>query len=354
MSAAHSGVSFNHSCLKVPVDPQNQRPSPNYERLSTHKVIENNKRNDFHRHYDRNKRESLASPTSSLGNFKSVESYLQFYENIPDYSELHHLSDEEFYSRLKTLKMTQKRFCNGSDVLEGNDEPDTNYLSRERPSSHSSYDSRDKYTSGRKYRKNESPERNLLYKKDPETFTGSNCYSPYSAIDKNRLSPSRTGLELSVNPSAYSDKLNNESILKRDKSPVRSCMGEMSPKKKPPPQPPKINVISDSENISDLGYDEKLLADESSLKNDVFDYKQHQDFHHVERDNSMIHIWDKASTNEFMSKEDELGDGSISEDGIGLFDKKSRSLPSSPDCKSKLCDCETPKICQRLTEISLR
>lgn len=321
MSAAHSGVSFNHSCLKVPIDPQSQRPSPNYERLSTHKVIEN-QRNDFHRHFERSKGDSLASPTSSLGNnFKSVESYLQFYENIPDYSELHHLSDEEFYSRLKTLKMTQKRFCNGSEILEGNDDPEPNYLPRERSSSHSSFESRDKY----KYRKSESPERSSLYKKDPETYAASNCYS--SGTEKSRVNPSRI--------TNYSDPL--KTSLPRDKSPLRSFMVETSPKKKPPP---KINIISDSENISDLGFDE------NSVKNDVL-----KDYHTVPHD---MNIWDKESTNEFMSKQDELDDGDLSEDGIGLYNKKSRSLPSSPECKSKICECETPKICQGLTEMSLR
>lgn len=41
----------------------------------------------------------------------SVASYLDFYTNIPDYTELHDLSDSEFYERLQGLKETQKQFA---------------------------------------------------------------------------------------------------------------------------------------------------------------------------------------------------------------------------------------------------
>lgn len=443
---AHSGVSFNHSCLKVPVDPRSQRPAPNYERLSPHKVIESNEANDeYQPHFAREKREPVSPSSSSLGtNLKSVESYLQFYENIPDYSDLHHLSDDEFYSRLKSLKIAQKRFC-GSEI-DGNDEDtsfaprshvDTSFAARERPSSYSSFSSRDKFNSRTKYRKPKMPP---TYKKEPEPehFPASNSsslysppsknqrvpnedsskdnvrssilhsslYSPprksrnilnvedsskdnmpssilhsssfYSPSSKNRTVPNvedfskvdhmRTSLLHSsslyspsknrtvpnmeesskdnprgsiLHSSLYSPPGKNRTIPNEELSKMdhfRSSVLHSSVNIKPPP--PKINIVSDCENISDIGYDEKNTTEENSEKAD--------------RESSMLNIWDKTSVNEFMSKEDEMDEGSLSEDGLADFGGKSRSLPSSPGCKSKMCSCDTPQICQRLLQMSLR
>lgn len=108
MSAGHSEASFNHSCLKVPVDSFSRKPFPNYERLSSaENSIKKGAQEKNSLFYDFN------------DNFKSVKSYLKFYESIPDYTELHHLSNEEFYSRLKTLKKTQKKFCSVTGALSG-------------------------------------------------------------------------------------------------------------------------------------------------------------------------------------------------------------------------------------------
>lgn len=251
MSVAHSGVSFNHSCLKVPVDPKNKRPSPNYERVYNYKLSSDAGKGRY-------RGTSAVSSNSSLeNNYKSVESYLQFYETIPDYSELHHLSDEEFYSRLKSLKITQKRFCSGADeeVFE-------------RPSSHSSIGFGGKYNPEGVYGK--AGER----KKDGRVSSG---YSNSSGQASSKITPPKV--------SGYVKKM-------------KTRWGKA--------KPPKINVISDSENVSELGVEGKdILADDA---------------------------WKKNGSN------DECW---ISDDGCS---RKSKSMPSSPGWKTKICGC-APVMC---------
>ncbi|XP_068082094.1 protein FAM161B [Anabrus simplex] len=135
MSTKHIGAVFNHSCLKVPVNPSNRLPSPSYERKCMSSLSEEGKTNRERTRKSASLSGSRKSSWSSTRKqvskkdsprdgeisshrsivdeyiFKeSVESFINFYESIPDYGDLTHLSDREFYLKLQQLKEKQKSY----------------------------------------------------------------------------------------------------------------------------------------------------------------------------------------------------------------------------------------------------
>lgn len=95
--------SYLHSCLKVPIDPCNNCPAPIYNRpklylgqLTTTQI-------------------SGTAKTANNTEFQNVDSVLansgirslaKLYDSIPDYNDINHLPNEEFYSTLNTLRST--------------------------------------------------------------------------------------------------------------------------------------------------------------------------------------------------------------------------------------------------------
>ncbi|XP_029406151.2 uncharacterized protein LOC105226606 [Bactrocera dorsalis] len=95
--------SYLHSCLKVPIDPCNNCPAPIYNRpkmylgrLTTTPL-------------------SGTAKTAKTAEFEPVDSVLvnsgirslaKLYDSIPDYNDINHLPNEEFYSTLDTLRST--------------------------------------------------------------------------------------------------------------------------------------------------------------------------------------------------------------------------------------------------------
>ncbi|OXU23830.1 hypothetical protein TSAR_010825 [Trichomalopsis sarcophagae] len=116
----HKGTSFAHSCVKVPVDPYSRQPTPLYERPKiVHRTNAKSEKpakmttalGKRHEYRPNNK------PCSRLDNRCSVElenaredysSFLEFIESIPDYMEVHHLSNEQFKQKLDYLKRKQR------------------------------------------------------------------------------------------------------------------------------------------------------------------------------------------------------------------------------------------------------
>ncbi|XP_005184489.2 uncharacterized protein LOC101891184 [Musca domestica] len=104
-------ASFLHSCLKVPIDPCNNCPAPVYNRPKMY--------------LGRLSMTPTAASTTLLTTSKTCNSDLmdgkwscnggirpltKFYDSIPDYGELTHLTEEEFYSTLDTLRSTCREF----------------------------------------------------------------------------------------------------------------------------------------------------------------------------------------------------------------------------------------------------
>lgn len=83
---------FKNSCINVPVDPISKMPKTAYER-NEKSVTEQC---------------SVESSCGSVSADIETEKLKDFYRSIPDYNEINHLSEAEFYSTLKTLREKKK------------------------------------------------------------------------------------------------------------------------------------------------------------------------------------------------------------------------------------------------------
>lgn len=99
----HRGNSFYNSCVKVPVDPYSRQPTPSYERL---RPLKNNKESNCKINFAENDQFLNESETSSSREI--VDNFLEFLESIPDYGQVHHLSNEQFKQKVDYLKRKQR------------------------------------------------------------------------------------------------------------------------------------------------------------------------------------------------------------------------------------------------------
>lgn len=99
---SHSNAAFNHSCLKVPVNPGNKLPAPKYE-LKTINHIKNQEIKER----KSSKEQMKVNKTNNNSRYKA---FIDFYDSIPDYSDVNHLSNKEFYRRLEAIKAKQKSY----------------------------------------------------------------------------------------------------------------------------------------------------------------------------------------------------------------------------------------------------
>ncbi|XP_047353124.1 protein FAM161A isoform X1 [Vespa velutina] len=121
--AEHRGTSFYNSCVKVPIDPCSRQPTPSYERPRSIKSEKQNvadkERKIIFAADDLPKTESeLSSPRENL------EGFLEFLESIPDYKQVHHLSNEQFRQKVEYLRRKQRLYLkNLKNIF---DEPEKN------------------------------------------------------------------------------------------------------------------------------------------------------------------------------------------------------------------------------------
>lgn len=105
----HTSAVFNNSCLKVPVNPLNKLPSPAYEQKHIHQLKNQalkSKSIEKENNIDADQTMKTKKPNSS----ESLQSLIDFYDSIPDYSDINHLSNQEFYRRIDHLKAKQKSY----------------------------------------------------------------------------------------------------------------------------------------------------------------------------------------------------------------------------------------------------
>lgn len=91
----HINSVFKNSCLKVPVDPVSKMPKTFYERRTKHAVRPQSS-------IDTTSSCSIAAPDLDADKLKD------FYKSIPDYNDINHLPEDEFYSTLKSLREKKK------------------------------------------------------------------------------------------------------------------------------------------------------------------------------------------------------------------------------------------------------
>lgn len=97
------GSSFVNSCVKMPIDPYSRQPTPSYERPTTALNSTSPDKSD-----KCSKTEDNTTPSDLLAEAsnspENVQDFLDFLNSIPDYGEIHHLSNEQFSQQLEYLK----------------------------------------------------------------------------------------------------------------------------------------------------------------------------------------------------------------------------------------------------------
>ncbi|KAG5896171.1 hypothetical protein JTB14_016946 [Gonioctena quinquepunctata] len=95
----HISSVFNNSCLKIPRNSKIDQPVPLYEQK-------------FKYHMENQARklsiESDEMPKKNYLDKQTTKSFLDFFSNIPEYDEINHLSNKEFYKKLENLKEKQR------------------------------------------------------------------------------------------------------------------------------------------------------------------------------------------------------------------------------------------------------
>ncbi|EZA55836.1 hypothetical protein X777_04011 [Ooceraea biroi] len=103
----HRGTSFFHSCVKTPVDPCSRQPTPSYERpqlSSRTRGSEKMKRINF----AKDEPMTAVEDSESSSPRDTLENLLEFLKSIPDYGQVHHLSNEQFKQKVEYLRRKQR------------------------------------------------------------------------------------------------------------------------------------------------------------------------------------------------------------------------------------------------------
>ncbi|KAB0804652.1 hypothetical protein PPYR_01622 [Photinus pyralis] len=101
----HNRAVFNNTCLKVPRDPISHQPSPIYEQ----KYVSNMK-NEMLKMDIENKHNFSNAKSSPKSDKAVLKSLIEFYDSIPEYDDINHLSNKDFYRKLENLKERQRCF----------------------------------------------------------------------------------------------------------------------------------------------------------------------------------------------------------------------------------------------------
>lgn len=103
--SGHNSAVFNHSCLKTPRNPLNRQPFPVYDQKYSDRLVNEVRKlsiesNEF-------KMKSTSPPEIDKNTLKS---FIEFYDSIPDYNDINHLSNKDFYRKLEALKEKQRNY----------------------------------------------------------------------------------------------------------------------------------------------------------------------------------------------------------------------------------------------------
>lgn len=100
----HRGTSFFHSCVKMPVDPYSRQPTPSYERP---RLSSGSQRSEKMKKINFAEGETVENSESSSPR-DTLENFLEFLKSIPDYGQVHHLSNEQFKQKVEYLRRKQR------------------------------------------------------------------------------------------------------------------------------------------------------------------------------------------------------------------------------------------------------
>ncbi|KAJ8985952.1 hypothetical protein NQ317_010710 [Molorchus minor] len=102
----HTTSVFNNSCLKVPRNPSSDQPLPVFEQKHLNQLDNEVKKLSL------DSIELQMKPKKQVVTRGTTKSFLDFFGSIPEYDEINHLSNKEFYKKLENLKEKQKYLLN--------------------------------------------------------------------------------------------------------------------------------------------------------------------------------------------------------------------------------------------------
>lgn len=97
----HNSSVFNNHCLKVPRIPKIDHPSPLYEQKFIYQLENQAKKLGI---------VPVEMPKKKFLDKDTTKEYLEFISNIPEYDEINHLSNKDFYKKLQNLKEKQRKY----------------------------------------------------------------------------------------------------------------------------------------------------------------------------------------------------------------------------------------------------
>ncbi|KAG5321012.1 F161A protein, partial [Pseudoatta argentina] len=135
----HKGTSFFHSCVKMPVDPCSRQPTPPYERP---RLSSGSRRSEKVKKINFAEGEPTAVENSESSSPRdTLENLLEFLKSIPDYGQVHHLSNEQFKQKVEYLRRKQRLLLqNLRNSLDDTEEPSSRLLITRNESSKSKDD----------------------------------------------------------------------------------------------------------------------------------------------------------------------------------------------------------------------
>ncbi|KAG5319057.1 F161A protein, partial [Acromyrmex heyeri] len=135
----HRGTSFFHSCVKMPVDPCSRQPTPSYERP---RLSSGSRRSEKVKKINFAEGEPTAVENSESSSPRdTLENLLEFLKSIPDYGQVHHLSNEQFKQKVEYLRRKQRLLLqNLRNSLDDTEEPSSRLLITRNESSKSKDD----------------------------------------------------------------------------------------------------------------------------------------------------------------------------------------------------------------------
>ncbi|KYM76559.1 hypothetical protein ALC53_13002 [Atta colombica] len=118
----HRGTSFFHSCVKMPIDPCSRQPTPSYERP---RLSSASRRSEKVKKINFVEGEPTAVENSGSSSPRdTLENLLEFLKSIPDYGQVHHLSNEQFKQKVEYLRRKQRLLLqNLRNSLDDTEEP---------------------------------------------------------------------------------------------------------------------------------------------------------------------------------------------------------------------------------------
>jgi protein FAM161A len=100
----HGSSVFNNSCVKLPKNPKSDHPLAVYEQKYLNQL-----QNEVTKLNLESPDETAMKPKSSKEK-DTVKSFIEFFDSIPEYDDVNHLSNREFYKKIEYLKEKQKSY----------------------------------------------------------------------------------------------------------------------------------------------------------------------------------------------------------------------------------------------------